>query len=149
MNTAFEDQNPDAEPKFSVPAGFTRATQATENAWHRIEDEFELLTGSEVAARIDPESHRLDLASEMRERGQLLGVNRLDSYPAFQFAADGTVKKVVPELIGAANEAGWSEASLMLWLCNPSGSFGGDRPVDHLDDEGLVDIARNMMTTDW
>lgn len=134
-----------------VPSGFTRATQATENAWKQIEDEFGLLTSTEVASRIGSKNPHRALASDMRKRGQLIGVSRLNSYryPGFQFTADGTVHQVIAPLLKAAKNAGWSEASLTLWLANPSGSFGGDRPVDRLNDSDFVPIASDLMTTDW
>lgn len=135
----------------TVQAGFTRAIQATENAWKRVEEEFGLLTSTEVSERVGSKSPHRNLASGLRKRGSILGVNRLNSYryPGFQFTPNGEVKAAVPALIKAAEEAGWSDTSLVLWLCNPSGSFGGDRPVDHLEDEGMVDRARDLMLTDW
>lgn len=134
-----------------VPSGFTRATQATENVWKHIEDEFGLLTSTEVASRIGSKNPHRALASDMRKRGQLIGVSRLNSYryPGFQFTPDGTVHQVIAPLLKAAKSAGWSEASLTLWLSNPSGAFGGDRPVDHLDDSDFVTVASDLMTTDW
>lgn len=135
----------------ALPAGFTRAIQATENAWRRIDEEFGLLTSTEVAQRIGSKSPHRTLASELRRRGQLIGVSRLNSfrYPGFQFTADSRVHPAVPPLLEAASDSGWSESDLALWLCNPSGSFGGARPVDHLDDADVVDIARAVMATDW
>lgn len=135
----------------TVEAGFTRAVQATENAWRGIADEFGMLSSREVAERIGSKSSNRNLASDLRKRGQLLGVNRLNSYkyPGFQFTAEGTVRPVIPELITTMNESGWTEPSLVLWLCSPSGRFSGMRPVDLLDDPALVAKARDMMQTDW
>jgi len=134
-----------------IPAGFTRAIQATENAWRRIEREHGLLTSTEVAGVVGPKSRHRSLASDMRRRGQILGVQRLNSYryPRFQFTASGEVKPAIPALIEAASEAGWSTSSLVLWLCNPSGAFSGDLPVNHLGDDDMADIARSVMLTDW
>lgn len=134
-----------------MPAGFTRSIQATENAWRRIENEFGLLTSTEVAERVGSKSKHRNLASGLRLRGQILGVQRLNAYryPAFQFTGTGEVKPAIPKLIEAAAEAGWSTSSLVLWLCNPSGTFSGDRPVDHLDDDGMVEKAADLMMSDW
>lgn len=134
-----------------IPAGFTRAIQATENAWRRIEREHGLLTSTEVASVVGSKSKHRGLASDMRRRGEILGVQRLHSYryPGFQFADSGEVKPAIRNLIEAADEAGWSTSSLVLWLCNPSGAFSGDLPVNHLGDDDMVDMARAVMLTDW
>lgn len=135
----------------AVPPGLARTAQASENAWRRIEQEFGMLTSIEVSQRIGSRTPHRNLASEMRQKRLLLGVARLNSYryPGFQFADDGSVRGSIPALLSAAEDAGWSASSLALWLCNPSGSFAGDRPVDHLDDDRVVDIASDMMATDW
>ncbi len=134
-----------------VPAGFTRAVQATENAWHRIDDEFGMLQSVEVAKLIGSSSPHRNIASDMRKRGQIVGVERLNRYlyPGFQFGADGAVKPAIKDLLTAAEAAGWTDASLVLWLCAPSGAFAGSRPVDHLDDDNMVQIAVSVMVTDW
>ncbi|UOE43172.1 hypothetical protein [Agromyces larvae] len=135
----------------AVPAGLARIAQATENAWKRIEDEFGLLTSTEVAARLGSRNANRDLAKTYRKRGQLLAVRRLNSfrYPGFQFTRDGQVRSIIPELVALAEEIGWPSEEVVLWLCAPSGAFDGDRPVDHLDEADLIRRARETATVEW
>lgn len=135
----------------AVPAGLARIAQATENAWKRVEDEFGLLTSTEVAARLGSRSVNRDLAKTYRKRGLLLAVRRLNSfrYPGFQFTRDGQIRSTIPELVALSAELSWPQEEVVLWLCAPSGAFDGDRPVDHLDEADVIERARETATIEW
>jgi len=136
----------------TVPAGYARALQATENVWREIDEEFDLLTSAEVAMAIGSKSQNRYLASALRKKGKLLGLRRLNAYryPGFQFQPDGTIHPAISELVAAMHEGGWSEGNFIIWLCSPSRTFAnGGRPVDHLDDPDIVPFAIDMMSADW
>lgn len=93
------------------------------------------------------------LLRDLRKRGQLLAVDRgLDFlYPGFQFRAEsGVVEPVIVDLIKLASEVHWDLDDLVIWLCSPSGYFGGGRPVEHLNDaDELLKKARDAATVQW
>jgi hypothetical protein len=137
--------------KPQTPAGYTRSVADTHRKWLAIDTEFGLLSSSEVAERIDKEKEDAGLASDLRQKGLLLAVSTPDGfrYPGFQFA-DGEIRPVIHELVDAMREGGWSDESLIIWLCSPSKSFAdGGRPVDHLGDPKLLPAAVAMMAVDW
>jgi len=136
----------------TVPPGFARAMQASDNVWREIEAEFGLLTSSEVATRLGYKTPNRYVASDLRRKGYLLGVRRLNAYryPGFQFRPDGTIHPVIRDLVTSSRAIGWSDSSLIIWLCSASRAFaGGGRPVDHLDDQTLVTAAIDMLAVDW
>ena len=136
----------------TVPAGYARALQATENVWREIEEEFGLLTSAEVAVAIGSKSQNRYLVSELQRKGKLLGIRRLNAYryPGFQFQSDGTIHPTISKLVSLIREGSWSERSFIIWLCSPSRAFAdGGRPVEHLDDPNLVPLAIDMMSADW
>jgi len=136
----------------TVPAGYARALQASENVWREIEEEFGFLTSAEVAVAIGSKSQNRYLASELRRKGKLLGLRRLNAYryPGFQFLSDGTIHPAIRDLMSAMHDGGWSEGNFIIWLCSPSRAFAdGGRPVDHLDDSDVVLAAIAMMAADW
>jgi len=135
-----------------LPAGYARALQATDNVWRDIDEEFGLLTSAEVAKAIGAKSQNRYVVSDLRQKGKLLGVRRLNAYryPGFQFKSDGTIHPAISDLASAMREGGWSEEGVIIWLCSPSRAFtDGGRPVDHLDDPKLVSTALEMMGVDW
>ncbi|TFB97664.1 MULTISPECIES: hypothetical protein [unclassified Cryobacterium] len=88
---------------------------------------------------------------KMRKNGEILAVRRGGVYvfPGFQFVA-GHVEPVIAQLIALAVEVRWSPEVLVIWLCSPSGYFGGDRPINHLRDPNeLLAKARNEATVEW
>jgi hypothetical protein len=107
---------------------------AAEERWRSVHAEFGLLTSQETAPLLG-----LNTADDVRAlyaAGGLIAVHRGGRvlYPGFQ--VDRTTQTVLPvirELLLAAEEAGRSEASLILWLVSPSGHLDGSRPVDLLD----------------
>jgi hypothetical protein len=70
-----------------IPAGVARVAQATENAWQRIDDEFGLLSSTDVARLAGSKTPNRALANSLRLDGKLLAVKRLNSYryPGFQW----------------------------------------------------------------
>lgn len=134
-----------------VSPPMARAAQATENAWRRIDAEFGLLTSTEAAERMGYGPNR-SWASTRRREGRLLGVRRGGAYryPGFQLDAD--VLPAVAEIISFARSVEWSDESVVLWLCAPSGWLpDDDRPVDHLhtDPELVIRAARAALAPQW
>ncbi|WP_030143805.1 hypothetical protein [Mycetocola saprophilus] len=135
-----------------------RAAQAGENEIRAIDAEFGLLTSAEVAKILGssstPSAVRA-LASDMRGRGELLALKRLNRfvYPGFQFdRGRGRVKPCVKPLVALAHASDWDEVDAVLWLCAPSTYFDdASRPVDHLDTdpERVLEIARRAWNPGW
>lgn len=120
--------------------------------WRELEGPWKMLSTEEVLHLLDLPVDEPALLHELRTRGQLLAVERglAFEYPSFQFTETGTVEPVVPDLIEFADEFGWTESELVVWLCSPSGYFGGDCPVGHLHEtENLLRNARNVATIEW
>ena len=59
-----------------VTPAVAAATQATENAWRQLEDEFGMFTSTEVSELLSPRGVNRKLASDMRTRGEILGTRR-------------------------------------------------------------------------
>ena len=139
-------------PTAATPAT-ARALQATENVWRELDERYGLLTSTEVAALLSAKGSNRAYASNLRAKGQLLGVRRRNSYvyPGFQFdTRTHRVKEVVLPLLALAAELDWDADDLTIWLGTPSGYFGGDRPADHLDDtQTLLAKARDEATIEW
>lgn len=135
-----------------------RAAQATENALKSIEDEFGLLTSTQVAQLLGSQAKgnaARSLANEKRQRGELLSIRRLNKflYPGFQFDhARGQVKPFIKELLQLADEHDWESADVVLWLVSPTTYFENEsRPVDHIDadPELVLDIAQRAWAIEW
>lgn len=128
--------------------------QATELAWRGIDSEFGLLTGSEVAKLLESRARgRNSYAADKRRAGQLIGIRRGNAllYPGFQFdTTTSSIRPAIPRLIGVARKYERSDGDLAQWLCDPSGYFAGERPVDHLDDvDSVVSAAANHYGVEW
>ena len=140
------------------PGPLARAAQATENAVKSVEDEFGLLSSAQVAQLLGSTSNRAavrSLADDMRGRGELLYVRRLNKYlyPGFQFNRSlGRVKPLVKALMQLANASSWEPEDVVLWLCSPTTYFEDEsRPVDHFDAEPnqVLDVARHAWNVEW
>lgn len=140
-----------------LPPAIARAAQATENAVKSIEDEFGLLTSAQVAQLLGSTSSSAavrSLANDMRARGELLHVRRLNKYlyPGFQFdRALGRVKPLVKPLLQLADANSWEPEDVVLWLCSPTTYFeDSSRPVDHFaEPDRVLDVARRAWGVDW
>lgn len=141
-----------------IPPATARAVQAGENAVHAIEDEFGLLTSSEVSALLGSSSSAAatrSLANDMRAAGKLLFVRRLNKflYPGFQFdRIRGRASPLAKSLLDMAGETGWEPEDVVLWLCSPTTYFeDGSRPVDHFDSDPdrVLDVARQAWAVEW
>jgi hypothetical protein len=122
-----------------------------EAVWREIEATWGLLTHEAVMKVLGLPGTDARAFSRMRTDGQLLAVERGGAhfYPGFQFES-GRVVPVVPALVALAHEVHWTQNELVVWLCSPSGYFGGDRPVAHLDEaDELVEKARDEATVEW
>lgn len=153
------DELTDAMARFSMlPPATARAAQAAENAVKSIEDEFGLLTSSQVAQLLGsastPTAMR-SLANDMRGRGELLYVRRLNKflYPGFQFDRSvGRVRPIVKRLVELAGASGWDLEDAVLWLCSPTTYFEDEsRPVEHLDaePEQVLEVAQRAWGVEW
>lgn len=134
-----------------VSPQLARSAQATENAWRTIEEEFGLLTSTEAAQQMGYGGNRT-WASTQRRAGKLLGIQRGGGfrYPGFQL--DPHVMPLIGELIALARHHGWSDESLVLWLCSPSAWMLEDRrPVEFLGErpETVRAAAASAMAPQW
>jgi hypothetical protein len=124
-----------------------------EDLWRGIETTWGLLTADEVLKILKLPKDEPRLLDQLRATGKILAVKRGSTiaFPGFQFRAEaGLVEPVIVDLVELAQDVGWSQEDLVIWLCSPSGYFGGDRPVEHLDDaDELLEKARNEATVEW
>lgn len=88
--------------------------QATENVWRSIEQEFGLLSSSDVAGRVGKSGR--SYAHDRRKAGKLLAVKRGARYfyPGFQLDASGPVP-IIKSLADQAKRLGVREEITMLW----------------------------------
>ncbi|WP_394214373.1 hypothetical protein [Brachybacterium vulturis] len=140
-----------AGAEIAVSPQLARSAQATENVWREIEDEFGLFTSTEAAERMGYGGNRA-WASAQRRAGKLVGVRRGGAYryPAFQL--DPEVMPLIAELVALAREHDWSDESVVLWLCSPSGWMPeGRRPVEFLreDADAVRASAELAMAPQW
>lgn len=138
-----------AETAVSPP--LARAAQATENAWRAIDEEFGLLSSTEAAEHMGYGRNRT-WASTQRREGRLLGIRRGSGYRYPGFQLDRSIMPTIARLIAIAREHEWSEESVVLWLCSPSGWMPGDgRPVELLREgpEAVLAAARAAMSPQW
>lgn len=129
-----------------------RGPMNRETFWCSVQATWGLHSTDEVLILLGLPADEPTLLRDLRTRGQLLAVERgLEyAYPGFQFTETGVIEPVIPGLIGLAREVDWSQNELIVWLCSPSGYFGGDRPVEHLHETGsLLEKARNAATVEW
>lgn len=140
-----------AKSPITVLPGAARSLQATENAWRRIDEEFGLLTSSQVAGLSGAQSDNRSYAKLLRDDHRALAVKRLNAYrfPGFQFDDHGQVKPNAARLAHMAANFSVPAEDVVLWLCTPSGYFDDERPVDHFDEPALVDTAQSALTTEW
>lgn len=135
-----------------VSPQLARARQATEKMWNRLESEFGLLTGQEVAGLLGAEPNDRNLTAAKRTARKVIGVRRGNAYlyPGFQFE-HGAILAVIPPLIQLADDNGRSLESLTAWMLSPSTSFEEeDRPVDHLHEpEAVLASAKNTFEVQW
>lgn len=141
-----------------VSPAIARAAQATENSVKTIEDEAGLLTSAQVAQLLGSRSMTPAarwLANDMRGRGELLAVRRLNKhfYLGFQFdRLLGRVKFLVSKLLQLGDANGWEPEDVVLWLVSPTTYFAyGSRPVDHIDNDPalVLDIAQRAWAVQW
>lgn len=121
--------------------------------WREFELTGGLLKASDVVEVLNlPEGDEAEV-SRLRAEGRVLAFERGGEwvYPRFQFDAEsGLIEPVIADLVELARDLSWAHEELVIWLCSPSGYFGGDRPVDHLHEpEGLLEKARNEWTVEW
>ena len=143
----------DAVDIYTEPA-VARAVQAERNLYDRIDAEFGLLTSAEVGRRLGSRSTApRNLAVATRRGGSLVAITRGHQalYPGFQFGSDGRPLAVIRDLRDLAGECGWSESSVVQWLCAPTTYLDGLRPVDLLasDPCRVLDVARRAWTVEW
>jgi hypothetical protein len=122
------------------------------NLWRRLETEFGLLTGREVAEILGAGPCNRGYAAAKRTARKVIGVRRGNAYlyPGFQFE-HGAILAVMPPLIQLSDANGWSLENLTAWMLSPSTSFRAeDRPVDHLQEpEAVLAAAKNAFEAEW
>lgn len=124
-----------AEDLRRLPPQIARAVQAAENLYAAIEEEFGLLSSTEVGRLMGSTAKApRALTYRVHRAGRLVGIRRARGvlYPGFQFDDTGRPLPVVAALRAVAVQPDRSEEAVIQWLCSPSKYFGGARPVDRL-----------------
>lgn len=143
----------DAVAIYTEPA-VARAVQAERNLYDRIDAEYGLLTAAEAGRRMGSRSTApRNLAAAARRSGALLGISRGHQtlYPGFQFGADGRPLPVIRALRELAQRVGWSETSVVQWLCAPTTYLDGRRPVELLaaEPDQILGVAQLAWAVEW
>lgn len=143
----------DAVAIYTEPA-VARAVQAERNLYDRIDAEYGLLTAAEAGRRMGSRSTApRNLAAAARRSGALLGISRGHQtlYPGFQFGPDGRPLPVIRALRELAQRVGWSETSVLQWLCAPTTYLDGRRPVELLaaEPDHVLGVAQLAWTVEW
>lgn len=154
--TSNGDQRGFDQPGATDPASpspqLLRSQQATRNMWNRLQVEFGLLTGREVAELLGAGPNNRTFAPSLRTARKVIGVKRGNGYryPGFQFE-HGAILPVIEPLIRLADANGWTAESLTMWMLSRSTSFPQeDRPVDHLHEpEAVLASAKNAFEIEW
>ncbi|WP_146069571.1 hypothetical protein [Arthrobacter sp. B0490] len=122
-----------------VPAAPTPAARPSGTVWWSIAEEFGLLQGPAVDALLGPSSPPAGcLAADRRILGVATRAGRV-LYPGFQF--DSAARSVRPLIAGVARigrTSGCRDRRILAWFCLASGSLGGERPVDRLEEAYAV-----------
>lgn len=122
----------------SVPVN-PPAALPSNTVWRSIAEEFGLLQGPAVDALLGPSSPPAGcLAADRRILGVATRAGRV-LYPGFQF--DLPARSVRPLIAGVARigrTSGCRDRRILAWFCLASGSLGGERPVDRLEDACAV-----------
>lgn len=109
-----------------------------------IGDEFGYSSSWELFARAgdtsDTSGRIAGRAMAARTNGQLLGfpAGRPYLHPNFQFTTAPAIHPGLEIVLFEANRAGLSHLGLFLWLCSPTPSLSGGRPVDFLANKELL-----------
>ncbi|MCH9761862.1 MAG: DUF2384 domain-containing protein [Actinomycetia bacterium] len=143
----------DAVAVYTEPA-VARAVQAERNLYDRIDAEYGLLTAAEAGRRMGSRSTApRNLAAAARRSGALLGISRGHQtlYPGFQFGPDGQPLPVIRALRELAQRLGWSDSSVVQWLCAPTTYLDGHRPAELLTTEPdrVLDVAQRAWAVEW
>lgn len=143
----------DAVGMYTEPA-VARAVQAERNIYDHIDAEFGMLSSAEVGRKMGSRSSApRNLAAAARRGGALLAINRGPQtlYPGFQFGPDGRPLPVIRDLRQLADQCGWSETSVVQWLCAPTTYLDQRRPVELLLDnpDRVLDVARRAWAVQW
>jgi hypothetical protein len=137
----------------AISPATARAVQAGENTARAIEAEFGLLSASAVAELLGSKGPHRSLAGDLRKRGQLLYLPRLNSfvYPGFQFdSTRGRIRPFVAPLLSLAMKCDWDVEDVVRWMVAPTTYLQGRRPVDHVDDPNLIlATAQQAWTVEW
>lgn len=134
-----------------VSPQLARSAQATENVWQEIEEAFGLLTSTQTAEQMRYGTNRT-WASVQRRSGKLLGVRRGSAYRYPGFQLDSEVMPLIGELVALARHYDWSDESVVLWMCSPSGWMPeGRRPVELLREQPdtVRSAAESAMAPQW
>lgn len=132
-----------------------RSIQATVNLIRSVDEKYGLLSATEVGQLLGSESASArNLAGSRHRAGELIALESRGGrkYPGYQFV-DGRPRRVIAELRGLADENGWSEYDLFLWMVTPSTRFAGRAAADLLGtpggDEKVREVTALEMQTEW
>lgn len=146
-----DPMNESSERPEPVSEQAAHSLEATEAMWRSVHAEFGLFTAQELTQllglRVPDDVRRL------YEEGGLIAIHRGSRvlYPGFQVERDAhAVLPVIRDLRLAAESAGRSESSLILWLLIPTGYLDGARPVDRLaEPQRVLAAASDSFNVEW
>lgn len=136
--------------RIELLAGLELGKANTEVALQNIAASDGLYTVPEVAELIGASHERV---RQMFAAGQLIGLMWRDElvFPGVQFGPDhDEVAAFVQPLIVAGRELDYSLRGLTFWLYSPTSYFGGDSPVNYVDESvRLVSAFRAYAGVEW
>lgn len=129
------------------------ALRAHESAWRNLEQEYRALSAAQIGAlRESTAKNRAAYASQLRTRGQVIGVQRRGTvvFPLFQFDKNVHPLPGMKDVVSVFREANWSDDSICLWMIAPNGRLSARKPADLLatDPSDILEAAK-AVTTEW
>jgi hypothetical protein len=140
----------DARPLEASPE-VAHSLRASENRWHAIAREYELLDSRAVAALLAGSGTNRKRAHQLAKEGKIIGVKRGRGtlYPGFQFD-QGEIRPVIAEVAAIGRRNHWTDPHLLLWLASPNGYLEGRVPARMMDDpDRILEAARQDMAKRW
>lgn len=140
--------------KVPTPPAYARSIAASHQRIRAMDEEFGLLSSSEVGQLMGSRSESpRNSALAARRAGRLLALQEGSQlmFPGFQFDENHAPRRVIRKLRELASACGWSERSAVMWLIAPTTYLDGQRPVDILDTapETVLEVAEQSWTAAW
>lgn len=132
-----------------------RSLQATVNRIRAAFSKYGVYTAKEVGELLGATGQRPgNLATERHKAGELLAIETRggNKYPGFQFRGN-EVLPIIKQLRATAEQGGWEEYDLFMWLIAPDGYLDRAIPADLLADESqhdrLLSTLAIQMSDKW